>query len=55
MRHRRVARGPPPQRCCFVWFRNVIGSLSFHRAQFDAQVFGLPRQRIGLAGVITLL
>ena len=38
----------------FVWPRDVTGTVSLNRAQFDALVLGLP-QRIGEAGVITLL
>jgi len=39
----------------FVWPKNVSGTLSLSRPQFDALVLGLPWQRIGEAGVITLL
>ena len=39
----------------FVWPRNVTGTLTLSRPQFDALVLGLPWQRIGQAGVITLL
>lgn len=39
----------------FVWPRDVSGTLSLNGAQFDALVLGLPWQRVGEAGVITLL
>ncbi len=39
----------------FVWPCDVSGTLSLNRAQFDALVLGLPWQRVGEAGVITLL
>jgi transposase len=39
----------------FVWPRDVGSTLSLNRAQFDALVLGLPWQRVGEAGVITLL
>jgi transposase len=39
----------------FVWPRDVTGTLSLSRTQFDALVLGLPWQLIGEAGVITLL
>ena len=39
----------------FVWPKDVGGTLTLSRAQFDALVLGLPWQRIGEAGVITLL
>lgn len=39
----------------FDWPRDITGNLSLSRAQFDALVLGLPWQRVGEAGVITLL
>ncbi|MBT9504772.1 MAG: IS66 family insertion sequence element accessory protein TnpB [Burkholderiaceae bacterium] len=39
----------------FVWPRDVAGTLTMTHAQFDALVLGLPWQRIGEAGVITVL
>jgi transposase len=39
----------------FVWPKDSGGTLSLARAQFDALVLGLPWQRIGEAGVITVL
>ena len=39
----------------FAWPRNMTGTLTLSRPQFDALVLGLPWQRIGEAGVITLL
>ena len=39
----------------FVWPQDVVGTLTLTRAQLDALVLGLPWQRIGEAGVITLL
>lgn len=39
----------------FVWPRDAGGTLTLSRAQFDALVLGLPWQRIGEAGVITVL
>lgn len=39
----------------FVWPTDAAGTLSLSHAQFDALVLGLPWQRIGEAGVITLL
>ena len=39
----------------FAWSRDVGGTLTLSRPQFDALVLGLPWQRIGDAGVITLL
>ena len=39
----------------FVWPRDVAGTLSLSRTQFDALVLGLPWQHVGEAGVITLL
>jgi transposase len=39
----------------FVWPRDAGTTLTLTRAQLDALVLGLPWQRIGEAGVITLL
>ena len=39
----------------FAWLRDVTGTLSLSRTQFDALVHDLPRQHVGEAGVITLL
>ena len=39
----------------FAWPRDITGTLALTRAQLDALVLGLPWQRIGEAGVITLL
>lgn len=39
----------------FVWPKDVGGTLRLSRLQLDALVLGLPWQRIGDAGVITLL
>ncbi len=39
----------------FVWPKDVSGTLTLSRPQFDALVLGLPWQCIGEAGVITLL
>lgn len=39
----------------FVWPRDASAALTLSRAQFDALVLGLPWQRIGEAGVITVL
>ncbi len=39
----------------FVWPKDVGGTLTLSRVQLDALVLGLPWQRIGDAGVITLL
>ena len=39
----------------FVWQRNAGTTLTLTRTQFDALVLGLPWQRIGEAGVITVL
>ncbi|HRO54898.1 MAG TPA: IS66 family insertion sequence element accessory protein TnpB [Alicycliphilus sp.] len=39
----------------FVWPRELSGKLTLQRDQFDALVLGLPWQRIGEAGVITVL
>jgi len=39
----------------FVWPRDASTTLTLTRAQFDALVLGLPWQRIGEAGIITVL
>ena len=39
----------------FVWPRNAGTTLSLTHSQLDALVLGLPWQRIGEAGVITVL
>ena len=39
----------------FVWPRDAAPTLTLTRAQLDALVLGLPWQRIGEAGVITVL
>ncbi len=39
----------------FVWPKDETGTLTLSRAQLDALVLGLPWQRIGEAGVITVL
>ena len=39
----------------FVWPKDSGSTLSLTRSQFDALVLGLPWQRIGEAGVITVL
>jgi transposase len=39
----------------FVWPRDASTTLTLTSAQFDALVLGLPWQRIGEAGVITIL
>jgi hypothetical protein len=39
----------------FVWPRDIGGTLTLSPAQLNALVLGLPWQRIGEAGVITLL
>src|SRR5688572_9230568 len=39
----------------FVWPKDGGGTLTLSRSQFEALVLGLPWQRIGEAGVITLL
>jgi transposase len=39
----------------FFWPKDVTGTLALSRAQLDALVLGLPWQRIGEAGVITVL
>jgi transposase len=39
----------------FVWPKDISGTLTLSRPQFDALVLGLHWQRVGAAGVITLL
>ena len=39
----------------FVWPKDCSGTLTLTRVQFDALVLGLPWQRIGEAGIITVL
>ena len=39
----------------FVWPKDAGTTLTLTRAQFDALVLGLPWQRIGEAGIITIL
>ena len=39
----------------FVWPKDTGTTLTLTRPQFDALVLGLPWQRIGAAGIITLL
>jgi len=39
----------------FVWPKDAAPTLGLTRAQLDALVLGLPWQRIGEAGVITVL
>ncbi len=39
----------------FAWPREITGTLTLSKPQFDALVLGLPWQRIGEAGVIMLL
>lgn len=39
----------------FVWPKDASATLTISRAQFDALVLGLPWQRVGEAGVITVL
>ena len=39
----------------FVWPRDAGSTLTLTRAQLDALVLGLPWQRIGEAGIITVL
>ncbi len=39
----------------FVWPKDIAGTLALTREQLDALVLGLPWQRIGEAGVITVL
>ena len=46
---RRLNRGK------FVWPKDTVSTLSLSRAQLDALVLGLPWQRIGEAGIITIL
>jgi transposase len=46
---RRLNRGK------FVWPKDSATTLSLTKPQFDALVLGLPWQRIGEAGIITIL
>ena len=46
---RRLNRGK------FVWPKDATTTVSLTRPQFDALVLGLPWQRIGEAGIITIL
>jgi transposase len=39
----------------FAWPKELTGTLALSRPQLDALVLGLPWQRIGEAGVITVL
>lgn len=39
----------------FAWSRNITGTLTLSREQLDALALGLPWQRVGDAGVITVL
>ena len=39
----------------FVWPKDASATLTLTRGQFDALVLGLPWQRIGEAGIITIL
>jgi transposase len=39
----------------FVWPKDAGATLTLTRGQFDALVLGLPWQRVGEAGVITVL
>ena len=39
----------------FVWPRDAANTASLTRAQFDALVLGLPWQRLGDGGVITVI
>jgi transposase len=39
----------------FVWPKDAGGTLSLSRPQLDALVLGLPWQRIGPAGIISVL
>ena len=39
----------------FVWPRDAANTDSLTRAQFDALVLGLPWQRLGDGGVITVI
>jgi transposase len=54
-RHRRVAGGAAAEQRQVRLAQGRGGTLTLTRAQFDALVLGLPWQRIGEAGVITLL
>ena len=44
-----------PNQGKFVWPKDVAGTMTITNAQLDALVLGLPWQRIGEAGVITVL
>ncbi len=39
----------------FVWPKQTSATLALSQPQFDALVLGLPWQRMGVAGVITVL
>ena len=39
----------------FIWPRNMTRTLTLSREQLDALALGLPWQRVGEAGVITVL
>ena len=39
----------------FAWPKDVTGTLTLTREQFDALVLGLPWQRLGEAAIITVL
>jgi transposase len=39
----------------FVWPKDVDGTLSMTQSQLDVLVLGLPWQRIGDAGIVTVL
>jgi transposase len=39
----------------FAWPKDIGGTLTLTRSQLDALVLGLPWQRIGEAGIITVL
>lgn len=39
----------------FVWPKDIGGTVTLSRSQFDALVLGLPWQLVGEAGVITVL
>ena len=39
----------------FIWSRDAAGTASLSRAQFDGLVLGLPWQRLGDGGVITVV
>ncbi len=39
----------------FVWPKDITGTLTLTREQFDALVLGLPWQRLGEAAIITVL